>query len=453
MKHQPRKPKLKTRNKVAATGICLGIALGATTGLHAQSTNEDNEISKLQQQNQDLQKRLQTLEDLAVKNGLSPSADKNGDPPVSAATDFSISGFVTTSYFHDSTEPPAQNGYNSPGYLWNRRNDNLTINKIKLTFASPPAQASGEKFDAAYRVSLIAGQDAPIVNSGSGITGFDYLREAYLELNVPIGTGLNVRAGELISLLNYESGDGGAANDNFSQGFQWFFTGNGPADAIQLGYDFTDMIGVKARVQNGLYAGPVDNNSSKTYVGAVDLKPMTNLWVNLLGFGGREQAFSQTVVGGEILAGFQATSALSFGTEVDYFDFKNSSTAVPPGNNSVWSVGLWSTYAFTDQLALAFRGEYLADPHGADISGNPLSGGGNYVPGALGLLNPPGNGQDLTSFTLTLDYKPLPRVKIQPEIRYDHTSWSHGWDPNTAVPGSYGKQNRFIYGVGASYLF
>ena len=453
MKHQPRKAKLKTRNKIAAAGICLGVIAGGGLHVQAQTTNQDQKLDQLEQQNQDLQKRLQTLEDLATKNGLLPSSDKAGDPPVSAATDFGISGFVTTSYFHDSTEPPAENGHVSPGYLWNRKNDNFSINKVKLTFASPPVQASGDKFDVAYRASFIAGQDAPIVNSGSGTTGFDYLREAYLELNIPIGSGLNVRAGELISLLNYESGDGGAANDNFSQGFQWFYTGNGPAGGIQLGYDFTDKIGVKIRVQNGLYAGPIDNNSSKTVVGAVDLKPTTNLWVNLLAFGGREDAFSQSVVGGEILGGFQATSALSFGTELDYFDFKNASTAVPPGNNSVWSAGLWSTYAFTPEWALAFRGEFLRDPHGADISGGPLGPGGVYTPGALGLLNPPGTGQEISSYTLTLDYKPLPRIKIQPEIRYDHTDWSHGWDPSVATPNSVGKKNRFEYGVGASYLF
>ncbi len=288
----------------------------------------------------------------------------------------------TTSYFHDSTEPPAcENGHISPGYLWNRRNDNFTINKVKLDFREPAGgRPAAYKFDVAYRAPFIAGQDAPIVNSGSGITGVDYLREAYLELNVPIGTGLNVRwrAGETASVLLFTAqlspANGGAANDNFPQGFQWFYTGNGRRARVQLGYDFTDMIGVKARVQNGLYAGPVDNNSySKTFVGAVDLKPTTNLVVpTCCGAGGCEQALhfaKRCSVAKSSAFGFQATTALSFGTEFDFFDFKNASTVVPPGNNSVWSVGLWSTYAFTDQLALAFRGEFLRDAHGADISG------------------------------------------------------------------------------------
>jgi hypothetical protein len=426
--------------RLVTAGACLGAVLGGAAKLQAQAVSttptpsEADKISQLEKQNQELQKRLGTLENLAQKGGLLPSGTPNADPPVSAMSDFGISGFVTTSYFHDSTEPPASVGHVSPGYLWNRVNDNLSINKVKLTFASPPVQHGGDKFDVAYRVSLIAGQDAPIVDSKSGINGFEWLREAYLEMNVPIGTGLDIKAGELISLLNYESGDGGAANDNFSQGFQWFFTGNGPAESIELGYDITDKVGVKFRIQNGLYAGPIDNNSSKTFVAAVDLKPFKDLWVNVLAFGGREDAFSQSVLGGELLAGWTATSQLSFGTELDYFDFYNHAGVVPVGNNSVWSGGLWTTYNFTSQVGLALRAEYLSDTHGADISG-----------GALGFENPPGIGQDLTSFALTLNYKPSPRIKLQPEIRYDHTTFAGGFVN--------GKNNRFIFGAGASYLF
>lgn len=447
MRSKPRR-----NHRLVTTGACLSVAaLGGVAKLQAQSTStststsagDSDKISQLEKDNQLLQKRLDNLENLAQKNGLLPSGGANGDPPVSAMSDFSITGFVTASYFHDTSEPPASDGHISPGYLWNRVNDSISINKVKLTFASPPVQASGDKFDVAYRVSLIAGQDAPIVNSGSkygtgGDTrspiGFDYLREAYLELNVPIGTGLNIRAGEMISLLNYESGDGGAANDNFSQGFQWFFTGNGPAGAIQLGYDFTDQIGIKLRLQNGLYAGPVDNNSSKTFVGAIDLKPMKNVWINLNAFAGREDSFAQSVMGGEVLAGWQATTEVHLGTELDYFNFYNPQTAVPRGHNSVYSGGLWASYDFTKEVRLALRAEYLSDTHGADASG-----------GGLGFLNPAGVGQDLSSLAFTLDYMPSPRIKIMPEIRYDHTSYAGGFVP--------GKRNRVIFGAGASYLF
>jgi hypothetical protein len=67
--------------------------------------------------------------------------------------------------------------------------------------------------------------------------------------------------------LNFESGDGGAANPNFSQGNQWFFTGNGPSAGVQLGYALNEKVDFKARIQNGLYTGAVDNNGFKNVYG------------------------------------------------------------------------------------------------------------------------------------------------------------------------------------------
>ncbi|HVV71042.1 MAG TPA: outer membrane beta-barrel protein [Verrucomicrobiae bacterium] len=411
---------------------------GSTAFLHAQATAPEttgaNKLERLEQENQDLRKRLDTLEAMAEKEGLLKTATKS-DPPVSAMSEISLSGFVTTSFFHDSSDPPASTGHTIPGYLWNRANDSFSLNKVKVTLASPAVQNNGEKFDVGFRASLIAGEDAPIVNTKSGVTGFDFLREAYIELNIPIGTGIDVRAGELISLLNYESGDGGAVNANFSQGYQWFFTGNPPAAGVQLGYNFTDWLDVKFRVQNGMYAGPLDNNTAKTFMGAIGIKPMDKLWFSLIGFGGREDAgFAQSLWGASLLGGWQATEQLSFGTELDYFSFHNPAGVTPSGDSPVWSTGLWTTYDFTKKVGLALRAEFLSDKDGVDASG-----------GALGFMNPAGTGQDLSSVALTLNYKPVPSIKIQPEIRFDHTSWSGGFVP--------GKQNRVVYGAGVSYLF
>ena len=433
------KRRIRQKRYYATMGLCLGAVVGGTALLHTQpvqgAEGGTNNLEKLEKENQDLKKRLDVLEAMAQKEGLLPSGAKAGDPPVSAMSDVTLGGFVTTSFFHDSTKPPASIGHNSPGYLWNRVNDSFALNKVKITLASPQVQNSGEKWDAGYRVSLIAGQDAPIVNTKSGITGFDYLREAYVELNVPVGNGLDVRVGELISLLNYESGDGGAVNANFSQGYQWFFTGNPPAAGVQLGYKLTDMVNLTFRVQNGLYAGPIDNNSAKTLMGAIGIKPTDKLWFSLIGFGGREDAgFAQSVWGGSLLGGWQANEQLGFGTELDYFIFHNPTAVTPSGDSTVWSTGLWVTYDFSKKVGLGLRGEFLSDAEGVDASG-----------GALGFMNPPGTGQDLSSVALTLNYKPVPTIKIQPEIRFDHTSWGGGF--------AAGKQNRVVYGAGVSYLF
>ena len=121
----------------------------------------------------------------------------------------------------------------------------------------------------------------------------------------------------------------------------------------------------------------------------------------MIGFGGREDAgFTQSLWGASLLGGWQATTQLSFGTELDYFNFHNPENFVPAGNSEVWSTGLWTAYDFTKQVGLGLRAEFLSDASGVDASG-----------GALGFQNPAGTGQDLSSVALTLNYKPLPEYQ------------------------------------------
>ncbi|MEY2410202.1 MAG: putative beta-barrel porin-2, OmpL-like, partial [Verrucomicrobiota bacterium] len=297
--------------------LCLGCALVGSVSLGL--AQDAAKLDKLEKENAELRKRLDTLEAVAQKEGILPTGQEPKPFAVKALSDITISGFVTASYFYDTTSPHDRR---SNGYLWNTSHNSFSVNKVKLTLASTPVTRSGEKWDAAFRTSLIFGEDASLVNTGGETQGLEGLREAFVELNAPIGTGLNIKAGQLISLLNYESGDGGAANANFSQGYQWFFTGNGPSAGVQLGYTFTDWLDLKVRVQNGLYGGAIDGNNGKTVVGSLGIKPDSKTWINLIGFGGDGFPVSHEVSGGSILAGRQWTKAFNTGLELDYFHFE-----------------------------------------------------------------------------------------------------------------------------------
>lgn len=386
-------------------------------------------LDKLEQENTELRNRLQALENVAQQAGILPS----GTPApkfVSSMSEISISGFVQASYFYNTRDPDDRA---SDGYLWNTTHNSFSINKVKLTLASRPVERSGESWDAGFRVSMMWGEDAPVLNTGGERQGLEDLREAYVELNAPIGTGLNIKAGQLISLLNFESGDGGAANPNFSQGYQWFFTGNGPAAGVQLGYTLTDWLDLKVRVQNGMYAGAVDNNEAKTLLGSIGIKPDDKTWISLIGFGG-EESDTLTVAGGSLLAGRKFGDKLNTGLEFDYFNFDPSMGS----SSDLWSIGAWVWYDFTDKVGLALRGEYLDDPDGGGLKGIELPG----RPGSS-ILSTDADGS-LSSVTLTVNYKPVPNIRIQPELRYDYTSYAGGLD---------GHKDRFIIGAGVSYLF
>jgi hypothetical protein len=212
---------------------------------------------------------------------------------------------------------------------------------------------------------------------------------------------------------------------------------------VQFGYTLTDWLDLKVRVQNGLYSGAVDENSAKTVIGSIGLKPAKGLWVNLLGFGGSERSIPtlDTVKGGSVLAGYDVTDQFHTGFEFDYFHFDRLNTS----SAKLWSVGGWAWYDFSPTFGLALRGEYLDDKDGFGLNGvafpgRPLSGIGSVFPAGR---SPDANGQ-VESVALTLNWRPTPSIKIQPEVRYDHTSYTGGFD---------GKRDRVVVGTGASYLF
>ncbi len=432
-------PNWKQRERyVKALRLALGgtMAVAGAGFLSTPAFAEDaNRMEKLEQENRELQRRLGALEAMAQKEGILPSGDAttDGKKAVSVLGDVTLSGFVTASYFYDTSVPGDRT---SNGYLWNTSHNAFSLNKVKLTLASAPAERSGEKWDAGFRVSMIWGEDAPIVNTGGEAQGFEALREAYVELNAPLGTGLNLRAGQLISLLNYESGDGGAANANFSQGYQWFYTGNGPSAGVQLGYTFTDWLDLKVRLQNGMYAGPFDSNNAKTVMAALGIKPDSKTWLSLIGFGG-DEGNDFTVRGGSLLAGRTFGDKITTGLELDYFNFETAG-----GHSDLYSVGGWFGYDFSPKVGVAVRAEYLRDQDAFGIPGVP-AGGFRGSPGSV-ITSAGDSDGDLTSIAFTLNLKPVPNIKLQPEIRFDNTSYKNGFD---------GQENRFLVGMGASYLF
>jgi hypothetical protein len=428
MKKTYRNKQKRTQKKLTVAGACLGIVVSGVAA-HAQASTSD-----LEKQNQALQDRLTALEDLVKKEGLMPS----GDPPkkmVSAMSDMTISGFVQASYFYNLQHP---SGGQSAGYLWNTKDNSFSLNKFKLTVAGKPVDT--DKWDATYKASLMFGDDAPDLNTpdlyhgSANNTSFNDLREAYVELNIPIGTGLDIKAGELISLLNWESGDGGAANPNFSQGYQWWYTGNGPSAGIQGTYNFTDKFGATLRVDNGLYQGPVDNNQGKAFSGSLNFKPTNKFWFNIVGWFDDQTAGSSTS-GIETIGGYQFTEKLGTGYEVDYFHFGPPTGST--GTVDLWSVGGWVWYNFTSKVGVAFRADLVQQDHG--LLGPAVRPGAGLTPSG-GTLD----GGNVGSLTATLNLTPVPNIKIQPEIRYDYTSYDGAYN---------GASDRVIIGCGATYMF
>lgn len=436
---------------LATLSAVLGTICAGPVSLYADSTNSASD--GLQKENDELKLRVQKLEDLMKQQGVMPSAATN-DPPVAAMSAITLSGFVTASYFYDVA---GTRDTHPTGYLWNTAMNQFTLNKAKLVLASPALDK--DKWDAGFNLSLLYGQDQTIDDPSGG--PYSAIREAYILLNIPIGTGIGVKVGQMTSLLNYESGDGGAVNDNFSQGYQWYYTGNPPSDTVQLSYDFNDMFSIKARVQNGLYNGEV-NTGQKTFMGGFYVKPDSKTSLAFIGFGGKQVNIGQPpyfLSGASFIGSRQLmeTYNLKFALEADYFHYSGFDTTAPAlagfdptgtgfSAGDWWSVGGWLTADVAPKVRIALRGELINDPTGfGTVYNSPSPSTTEY--GAAGFpasIYTTGEGQMLTEVTLTLDYTPVPTIKIQPEIRWNHTTVSTGFS---------GKSDQIIMGMGVSYIF
>ena len=139
---------------------------------------------------------------------------------------------------------------------------------------------------------------------------------------------------------------------------------------------------------------------------------------------------SQWLNGATVIGTRSLTDKLNVATQIDYF---TADTAT--GDAHAWSLGAWVWMDFTPTLGLALRGDYIND-NDAVVTTAP--------PGGLLGFPFPHSGMELYSATLTLNWKPAPNIKIQPEIRWDHTSLADGFD---------GQDSRIVVGAGVSYLF
>src|SRR5712691_6110982 len=89
-------PMKRTRLKPLTKTLFVGGALIA--GVSLAPAQDAGRMEKLEQENQQLRKRLDALESVMQKEGLTSTATQS-PKPVSALSNTTLSGFVTTSYF------------------------------------------------------------------------------------------------------------------------------------------------------------------------------------------------------------------------------------------------------------------------------------------------------------------------------------------------------------------
>jgi hypothetical protein len=172
-----------------------------------------------------------------------------------------------------------------------------------------------------------------------------------------------------------------------------FFTG------LRFDYAPSSMVDLKLFAANG-WNGSIDDNTSKTFGGQLMLKPMDSLIFYIGGAAGPEQPDfapgAGMVAGGtvpgadsnwreivDLVVDYNPTSALSFALNGD-FDTESNYLGTTQ-SESWYGVNLGIKYVVADPFAIALRGEYFGDNHGAIIKGTTANGSSSTESGTLTL--------------------------------------------------------------------
>jgi hypothetical protein len=160
-------------------------------------------------------------------------------PVQTVLTATTISGYVDTSAVWN----PGTGNANPAPYAFNKgKQDGFNLNAVDVKIA----KAEGEdQWAAGYVAELSYGPDAEAIDAGAYP-----IRQAYIELKMPVGNGINWQIGRWDSLLGYESSDS-MKNPNYTRSYGKTFE---PTENTGLlgSYKVCDQINLQAGVADTL---------------------------------------------------------------------------------------------------------------------------------------------------------------------------------------------------------
>jgi hypothetical protein len=311
-----------------------------------------------------------------------------------ASTRFQVQGFVDA-YFAANFNQPADHANFFPGVGTSAKRDNEAgINLAQVDFVLAPEPVG-------FKLSLGFG-NAPEVVHAAEVRGVatqpDVWRnviQASAQWQTGVGRGLLLEAGVYPSHIGMEAFQ---TKDNWNYTRSWlgelspyYQTG------LKLAYPLSERWSAQLHVLNG-WQVIGDNNRGKS-IGAQLAYAADRFSISLNGIAGPELADNDDDVRalGDVVATWKATSSISLGTSLDV-----AREGRPVGDAASWiGVGLYGRLAPPEsRTAFAVRGEYYDDPDGA-ISGTA---------------------QTLKEVTATLEHRPVERLILKLEGRYDSSS-------------------------------
>jgi hypothetical protein len=300
------------------------------------------------------------------------------------------------------------------------KQDGFNLNVVKLQLSKPLDEG---QWSAGYTVGLLFGPDANVLSSGSALapgtvgTSDFAVKDAYVALRAPIGTGLDLKIGTWTTVLGYEVTEAGD-NPNYSRSYGFYLepivhTGILASYKVCEGFSISGGVADRGDFNNINSRSGIE--SLKTYVGQVVLTAPESF-----GFLKGATAYAAVCDGGvsspattpghasgskdvvNFYAGATVPTPLEGLSVGVAFDYRASGVFDKSYENAI---GGYAIYQATEKLKLATRTEY-ATSSGTGFGGTPTGNAQNVA---------------LLGNTVTLDYKLWENVISRLEFRWDHS--------------------------------
>ena len=335
-----------------------------------------------------------------------------------SATDsskLSITGSVDVNYNYNFNSPASMNN----GY----RNFDVKENQFNINLAKITLQKNASPVG--FRIDVGYGQAMDLVNSNGNLGSQLSLRnieQAYITAVVPIGNGLTVNAGKMVTHMGGEVIES-ASNINYSRSLLFTLAIPYAHLGICATYPFSSQFSATLYIYNG-WNNIDENNTDKTLGAEINWSPSSKFSFIENYIGGPEEANStkkRHVF--DSIFNLQVSDPLFLTLNADY-----GQESIGGGGLAIWKgVALTGKYTLTDKAALAARGEYYNDQSG-------------FTSGAV---------QILKEITLTYEYKFTSSLLTRIEYTGDFS------DQNTFEDstGTFTKNNQSTILLGAIYSF
>jgi hypothetical protein len=375
---------------------------------------------------------------------------------------------------------------------FNDRDSELQLNQLYL-YLQRPVNTGGESWDFGGRFDFLYGSDSiftqaygiPFVDPRTGLplnrghwdlhlSSFSdrfyaiALPQAYAELNIPIGNGLNIKAGHFYTPVGYEVV---TAPDNFfvtkSYAFQFGpFTHTGLLGSYTINDNWSVSAGAITGSATGGWDGSWDRQLGNWDFlgGGTWTSDDKNYSLTLTSTaGGRSEHFGDawaiySLVG---KANF-LDNTLHYVIQHDHGFADNVQTAnfIRNGGkleDAQWyGINQYLTYDLKDDLAVGLRAEWWRDNNGFRVFGPPrcsgsinIDGGGTAQPYACNAnftAAYPFQGSGYYAITAGLNWKPLKWVALRPNVRYD-------WSDHITIFDSGKRKDQFLFSADVVITF